>query len=167
MNPREFHRLADVLAHGKGPAEFRSAISRGYYAVYLVAVEILAGMGWRISEGPAGHADVQRFLSNCGDPVIERIGSDLSDFRRTRNLADYQPGDKAVEVRAKSLFYVRMAGAMIQALDACREEPRRSAIIAGINPTSASFSPDLAPQYTLQPPSGALPADSAVRRKAP
>jgi len=133
MNPRAFHILADALAHGRGPAEFRSAISRAYYAVYLVAVETLATTGWRISKGPAGHADVQRCLSNCGDRAIEKIGSDLSDFRRTRNLADYEPGDKAVEVQAKALFYVEMARIMIQTLDACREEPRRSRIIAGIN----------------------------------
>jgi len=133
MNPREFHVLADVLARGEGPAEYRSAISRAYYAVYLVAVEILAGMGRRVSRGPAGHVDVQRYLANCGDQAVERVGSELADFRRTRNLADYEPDDKAVEVQAKALFYVDAAKAMILTLDACREEPRRSAVIAGIN----------------------------------
>ena len=133
MNPREFQELAEELAHGKRPAELRSAISRAYYAAYLVAVETLRGMSFRISKGSAGHAEVQRCLFNSGDPALAKIGSDLSDFRRTRNLADYDPGDKSVEEQAKAVVYVAMARKIIQALDTCQAEPQRSRIIAGIN----------------------------------
>lgn len=54
MNPREFQQLASKLANGNSPAEFRTAISRGYYAAYNVGVEALEQMGFRISEVPLG-----------------------------------------------------------------------------------------------------------------
>jgi len=73
MNPREFQQLASKLANGNSPAEFRTAISRAYYAAYNVGVEVLEQMGFRISEGPAGHGEVRHHLNNSGDIEMMRV----------------------------------------------------------------------------------------------
>ena len=90
MDPREFHRLAAQLVGGTSPAEFRTAVSRAYYAAYNVAVQILEEMGFRVSRGPAGHGEVQNRLSNCGDGEVIRVGSQLATLHSKRIQADYR-----------------------------------------------------------------------------
>ena len=132
MDPRDFNRLADVLSHGTSSSEARSAISRAYYAVYHVAVETLKNVGISISIGPAGHGEVLRYLANSGDAEVCRMASDLSDFRRKRNDADYDLSNSAVEKATVAQSYVHLAERIISALDACQVEPRRSHIMADL-----------------------------------
>jgi hypothetical protein len=132
MDPREFHRLASQLVGGTSPAEFRTAISRAYYAAYNVAVEILEDMGFRVSKGPAGHGEVQHRLSNSGNTDVIRVGSQLVDLHSRRIQADYRLDRTDVENLKTVRSLVEQARRMIQTLDGCRAEPQRTQIIAAI-----------------------------------
>ena len=133
MNPREFNELAKVLAAGNRPSEFRSAISRAYYAAFHVALEQLESMGFVVAHGPAAHAEVPRLLLNSSDTELVRIGGSLVDFRGARNKADYQLRNTRLESATVAEVHVGNADWIIRELDACGVEPRRSQIIAGIN----------------------------------
>ena len=132
MGPREFHRRASQLVGGTSPAEFRTAISRAYYATYNVAVEILQDMGFRINKGPAGHGDVQNRLSNCGDAEVMGVGSQLTDLHSRRIQADYRLDRTDVENIKTARALVEQARRMIQTLDGCRSDPRRGQVITAI-----------------------------------
>ena len=132
MDPREFHRLASQLVGGTTPAEFRTAISRAYYAVYNVAVQILEEMGFRINRGPAGHGEVQNRLGNSGETEVMKIGSQLTDLHSRRIHADYRLDRTDVENEKTVRTLVEQAGRMIRTLDGCRSSPRRAQIIAAI-----------------------------------
>jgi hypothetical protein len=132
MDPQEFLQLASELVRGSRAAELRTAISRAYYAVYNVSVEILAGMGFRIDRGPGGHGDVQKYLGNSRDPEVEKIGSQLVDLHGRRIRADYRLDNKDIENQKTARALVEQAGRMIRTLDECRSEPRRAQIINAI-----------------------------------
>jgi hypothetical protein len=132
MDPREFYTLASELAQKSRPSETRTAISRAYYAVHNVGVEILSEMGFRISKGSACHADVWDRLSNSGDSIIGSVGVKLADLHSKRILADYRLTRKEIENRITAQALVEVARAMIKALDECRSAPKRLQIIKAI-----------------------------------
>lgn len=132
MDPREFHILASELVKGRRACEIRTAISRAYYAVFNVGVEILTGLGFRISEGPRGHGDVWNRLSNSGDSEVVKVGSQLTDLYTRRLHADYRLNKKDIEDQKTARLLVELAHNMIRTLDECRSEPRRPQIIKAI-----------------------------------
>lgn len=89
MNPRDFLQVAVKLSKGGTAAEYRTAISRAYYAAYHVGVEFLRGMDCHISEGPSGHGEVSRDFNNCGDSELSIAGSQLTVLHGKRIIADY------------------------------------------------------------------------------
>jgi uncharacterized protein (UPF0332 family) len=132
MNPREFQSLALKLVAGNSAAEFRTAISRAYYATFHVSVELLESMGFKISRGPAGHGDVQAHLSNGGVPEIQAVGQQLSDLHSKRIQADYRLNKQNVENQKTASVVLEQASRMIQTLDEFRVEPKRGQVINGI-----------------------------------
>src|SRR2546421_472790 len=118
MNPRQFLVLAENLAQRGGAAEQRSAISRGYYAVYNVAEAFLERMGFQPPKKD-GHVMLQHRLLNSGDRELEKLGSDLGNFHVRRNRADYKMTDKACEHEATVRASIVEAKRMIETLDAC------------------------------------------------
>ncbi len=132
MNPREFQELAKKLVSGNTPAEFRTAVSRAYYSVFNVGVELLKGMGFRISEGPGGHGELEYRLSNSNHSDIERVASQLGDLRSRRIHADYRLERREVESMRNARAIVQQASTMIIILDKCRTGPDRERVIEGI-----------------------------------
>jgi uncharacterized protein (UPF0332 family) len=132
MDPREFQNLASELVNGRRASEIRTAISRAYYAVYNVGVEILTELGFRISEGPSGHAEVRNRLSNSGESKVVMVGSQLNDFYTRRLHADYRLNRKDVENQKTAQALVELAKMMIRTLDESRSEPKRLQIIKAI-----------------------------------
>src|SRR6516225_8151850 len=96
MNPRQYLELAAELAEGTRPADWRSAISRAYYAVFNVADEFLRRMGFQPPKKDY-HVILQRRLLVSKDNEIAGLGSDLGDFHVRRIRADYQMDDKGSE----------------------------------------------------------------------
>jgi len=85
MDPRDFLDLAKKLSGGSTAAEYRTAISRAYYATYHVGAAFLKDIGCPISAGPQAHGEVRNDLSNCGDAELAGVGSQLADLHKKRN----------------------------------------------------------------------------------
>ncbi len=132
MDPRDFQKLAAKLASGKSPSEIRTAISRAYYSVFNVGVELLKGIGSGVSEGPGGHGEVEHRLSNSANINVEKVGSQLSDLRSRRIRADYRLDKKEIENQKNAQALVQQAHKMIQTLDTCFTGPHREEIISAI-----------------------------------
>lgn len=132
MDPHDFHRLAAQLVHSSHAAELRTAISRAYYATYHVGAALLEAMGFRLSRGPAGHGDVRNRLSNSGDLAVMRVGNQLGQLHSQRIAADYHLHNTNVENPKTAQAVVQQAGRMIQILDACFAEPKRTQIMHAI-----------------------------------
>ncbi|HUW32596.1 MAG TPA: hypothetical protein VM223_13380 [Planctomycetota bacterium] len=139
MDPRDFCQQAEEFAEGKPAANFgnravdcRSSISRAYYACYNVAISFLTSMSIPVRRGPGAHREVQLFLENSGDSDIRNIGSELEDMREMRNVADYDLERTDVETRHSARFHASKARAVIQVIDSCTSQSRRSQIAASI-----------------------------------
>jgi hypothetical protein len=118
MDPREFHRLAERLASGATPAEYRTAIGRAYYSVFNVGCEHLRGLGFRIAKGGAAHGEIRHCLHNSGDTDITWVASELHSLHGLRIRADYQLDQTDVEKVANVRTAVGVASTLIQTLDA-------------------------------------------------
>lgn len=68
IRAKEFLTLAETWVEGATEAEWRSAVSRAYYAAFHEARVLLRGLGFRVPRGDQAHAYLWLRLSNCGDP---------------------------------------------------------------------------------------------------
>ena len=89
MNPRDLLDVANDLVTGLREADWRSAVSRAYYAAFHVARLLLRQCGFVVPRTDQAHSYIWLRLSNCGHPDIVKAGSDLRDLRSERNAADY------------------------------------------------------------------------------
>lgn len=89
MKGREFLAVADTLSKGATEAEWRSAISRAYYAAFHAARELLEVCGFTVPRADQAHVYLWLRLSNCGHPAVRQAGRDLTYYRSLRNWADY------------------------------------------------------------------------------
>ena len=124
--------MAADLIKKSGAAEIRTAVSRAYYATHNVGTEILTRMGFEIQEGPGGHGDVWRRFSNSGDNELMRVGSQLRELHTRRIHADYRLERKEIEDQKTGQTLVEQAKRMIQILDGCSSEPRRTLVTRAI-----------------------------------
>ena len=126
MDFREYLDLARTLQSGPREADWRSAVSRAYYAAFHVAAELLTELGFRVPQGERAHGYLWLRLSNCGDANVVIAGRNLQDLRQQRNRADYD-GKRAFHAATASRL-VQIAEKAILALDAARNEPLRTSI---------------------------------------
>ncbi len=108
MAPKEFLNLAGHLAlsQNSDAPDFRTAISRAYYAAFHIAVETLSFLGFPPRRDASGHDDATRLLQQSGDSELDRVGGVLADLRSDRNEADYKLQSGRVEKReSTSSFY--------------------------------------------------------------
>jgi uncharacterized protein (UPF0332 family) len=126
MNGRLFLDLANDLLAIPTEQAWRTAVSRAYYAAFHVARQLLRDLGFRAPRADQAHAYLWLRLSNCGDPQIQLAGQRLHDLRSERNRADYDI-DVALP-RTGAATQVRIAGQIIQFLDAGQAEPVRTQI---------------------------------------
>src|SRR5689334_1892905 len=92
MDPREFNHVAiDIVVRrpSTGPAAYRSAISRAYYAALKVAADVLTSIGHFPGRGDSKHKRVVIYLQQSGDAKLTRAGAMTDELRRKRNSADY------------------------------------------------------------------------------
>ena len=140
MNPRDFQTLAGELITKTSPACIRTAISRAYYSVYNVGVELLRDGGFEVKEGPSGHGDVGYKLSNSGSEDLKQVGSQLSDLHNKRIKADYRLANTKIENHKSAQAVVQQAMKMIRTLDRCFSGPDRGEIIEAIKVYSERIS---------------------------
>jgi uncharacterized protein (UPF0332 family) len=116
MTGHDFLPLAQRLAGGGTEPEWRTAVSRAYYAAFHGARQLLAGLGFRAPFGDRAHAYLWYRLANSGDASVQRAGNDLGELRRRRNQADY---DLVVPLaQARALSQVHLGEQIIHVLDA-------------------------------------------------
>jgi hypothetical protein len=91
MEPRAFLELARELSGKKDDeAAWRSAISRGYYALFNAMAIFVHENIERLAGAAEDHQRVYRYFHNCGDDDFMDIASSLSDLREDRNECDYK-----------------------------------------------------------------------------
>jgi uncharacterized protein (UPF0332 family) len=126
IQPEDFQRLAETWIQGADEAEWRSAVSRAYYAAFHKARRLFIALGFQPPKGDQAHAYLWLRLLNCGDPQVQLAGSDLNTLRRDRNLADYGVDQNLSQT--DGLIQVQSARQIIQVLYAAASEPTRTQI---------------------------------------
>jgi uncharacterized protein (UPF0332 family) len=124
LNWRDFLSLAGRLTAGGTEADWRTAVSRAYYAAFHVARRLFADLNFSVPRADRAHQYLVFRLSNSGDTAAEHAGRTLETLRRLRNRADYD--DKPALTQAQAAAAVQLATSIIQALDAARQEPSRT-----------------------------------------
>ena len=97
MNPLDFLDVAGELAAGLREAEWRSALSRAYYATFHMARRLLQQGGFEVPQTEKAHGYLWLRLSNAGHPDVCQAGLDLGNLRTVRNVADYDVDDDLVQ----------------------------------------------------------------------
>ena len=115
MDETGFLDVANDLSTGSREADWRSAISRAYYAAFHKARRFLRHNGFDVPRAEQAHAYLWLRLSNSQHPDVVDSGQSLNDLRRTRNRADYDM-DVAV-VPADGFDGIQVAADIIQLLD--------------------------------------------------
>src|SRR5208283_5801638 len=116
MRGRDFLVLAKRLATASAEVEWRSGVSRAYYAAFHVARDLMESLGFNVPHADAAHKHMAFRLGNCAHSQVEAAGKDLDILRRHRNLADYDMQPPMPQTRAQRA--VQVAEQIIQALDA-------------------------------------------------
>jgi uncharacterized protein (UPF0332 family) len=124
MNWGDFLLLATRLAPGATEADWRTAVSRAYYAAFHVARRLLTDLNFTVPRADRAHQYLVFRLSNCGEPVVEQAGRDLDTLRRLRNRADYDEVPALTQPQAAAA--VHLAEGIIRVLDAAGQEPART-----------------------------------------
>jgi uncharacterized protein (UPF0332 family) len=121
MDETGFLELADELRMGLREADWRTSISRAYYAAFHKARLLLLRGGFRVPYGGQAHAYIWQRLSNAGHPDIDGAGRRLNRLRRVRNRADYH-FDRPLDAAA-AISHVGIATDIIQLFHQLANEP--------------------------------------------
>jgi uncharacterized protein (UPF0332 family) len=130
INGQDFLRLADALLAGPSEVEWRSAVSRAYYAAFHVARDLLFACGFAAPRGDQAHAFLWLRLSNASAAAVENAGRNLQTLRRDRNRADYDLTHPLAQATAAT--QVQAAKDIVNALQAAAQEPVRTQIVDAI-----------------------------------
>lgn len=119
----EFLKLAETYATGKSEADWRSAVSRAYYAAFHVARDFLTSLGFVTPRAEVAHAFLWRRLGSCGLAPLALAGSRLNQLRGERNRADYDLNSDLPRKDAQAA--VKSAAMIIATLQAVSPDDRR------------------------------------------
>lgn len=118
--------LAASLANGSTEAEWRTSVSRAYYAAFHTASELMRALGFVVPKADRAHAYAWLRLSNCKNLDVSKAGRNLNELRSRRNEADYDA--RATIAEASAEHAVKLADAAIDILDSASNDPIRSQI---------------------------------------
>jgi uncharacterized protein (UPF0332 family) len=128
--PEEFLLQAESWIALPSEADWRSAVSRGYYAAFHAARRLLSDLKFQPQGGPSAHDYLWKRLSNSGHPLINGAGGDLHFLRGKRNFADYNIHQTLTHASATDS--VRRARLVVERLAIAFADPVRSQVIAAI-----------------------------------
>jgi len=133
MEAKAYFDLARKLAQMRTEAALRSAISRGYYAAFHTAKNLIEGFGFYLPKDAAAHDKLFYLLNNAGIKAAEDAAKFLADLRKRRNLADYDFKQKNMQAYQDCQYdLVRVAG-VINFCDNYSIEPLRSELKKGVS----------------------------------
>lgn len=126
MNPRDFLIVASTLADKDSPtaAELRTAVSRGYYALYNVAVEFVGKCRVKVLDNQEGHRAVPKALRACGDNNLRDVAAVLDALRTARWEADYSMTANAPEHQKTVKKHAAHAKHAVRLLDGCEQDDK-------------------------------------------
>ena len=141
MNPKEFQDLASRLAeYGAFPSDFRTAISRSYYAVYNLGISLLKEMGFTITNKIDAHVLMYRHFNNSGDIALIEAAEKINNLKAKRKHADYDLDRSDVEQKQNAKTIVHSADRLIQTMEKCCNGAKRGQIIKSIQDWKNSIS---------------------------
>jgi uncharacterized protein (UPF0332 family) len=146
MDETGFLNVADALSTGDTEADWRSGISRAYYAAFHKARRLLLFSGSQVPRGDLAHAYLWLRLSNCGHPDVSNAGRDLNHLRGSRNRADYDFDTSIEQLEAMDL--VQSAANIIQLLDDLSKE---ATILARVLDAIKVYERDVLREVTWHP----------------
>jgi uncharacterized protein (UPF0332 family) len=121
MDETGFLELADELSTGSRQADWRTAISRAYYAAFHKARTLLRQGGFQVPDAEQAHRYLWLRLSNSDHPDVNKSGANLNHLRSMRNRADYG-FDRAID-EATAIEQVGVAMDIVQLLHDLANEP--------------------------------------------
>jgi uncharacterized protein (UPF0332 family) len=143
MKPREFLDVADDLSMGLREADWRSAVSRAYYAAFHTARLFLQQCGFDVPLADQAHAYLWLRLSNSGHPDVQTTGTSLARLRQMRNTADYNL-DHSLE-QSIAMDYVVAAEKVVELLESVPALPH---VATGITEAIKNYERDVLRQVT-------------------
>jgi uncharacterized protein (UPF0332 family) len=143
--PEDFLALAELEIQNTTEAEWRTAVSRAYYAAFHKARKLFLALGFGPPKGDQAHAYVWLRLLNCGNQQVQLAGSNLNSLRRYRNQADYDVDQNLSQANAR--MQVLEARQIIQILTAAATDPVRTQIMD----TMKIYERDVLRQITWKP----------------
>src|SRR5262249_6282506 len=126
--------------------EWRTAVSRAYYASFHVARNLLRQCGFVVPRADQAHAYLWQRLANCGHPDISQAGNHLNDLRSLRNRSDYDLDRPLAHAQAVRL--VLLAEDIIRLLEQAATEP---ALLTLITDAMKDYERDVLKEVTWQP----------------
>jgi hypothetical protein len=131
MKPQEFLSYAQQIASSPSlsAAEYRSAISRAYYGVYLQSRDWLKSLGIVIKGGNE-HKQMRVYLVESKVDVAAQLARLLDNLQTSRKDADYNLEMTAIEKPKAAQLAVLRAGQIQKILEQCL--PVSNEIAAGI-----------------------------------
>src|SRR5437588_242072 len=126
MTGQDFLTVAERLAKEATEADWRSAVSRAYYAAFHETRQVFQDLGFAVPKADRCHNYLSARLQNCGDAQLQAAGRALSDLRQSRNQADYDLHRHHSQSRAQG--FVQSADHILQLLAAALREPTRTQI---------------------------------------
>jgi uncharacterized protein (UPF0332 family) len=126
IRSEEFLIQAERWIQGPDEVDWRSAVSRAYYAAFHAARDLFRNLGFRVPRAAIAHGYLWMRLSNCGDPSIQVAGSHLNSLQGERNFADYDV--HLTFSQADAQLSVQRARSIVQCLAGALVDPVRTQI---------------------------------------
>lgn len=132
MDANDFLVMAGrlTLAQGSGPADYRTAISRAYYAVHHLARRVLIEQMKFVCHDDNEHRWVQRHFYNCQIPQVRDVGRLLGNLHEARKNADYDLDDLNIETMVQARFQLERATEIKSRLQYCTDAANLESIKA-------------------------------------
>jgi uncharacterized protein (UPF0332 family) len=127
---RDFLKVAEELIAGSTEAQWRSAVSRGYYAAFHVARRLLTECGFKVPRGERAHSYLWLRLGNTGNLTVDIAGARLNTRRGERNQADYDL-DRNID-QTTAATQVRADEEVIRTFESVATEPLRTQVTEAI-----------------------------------
>ena len=135
MDARDYLRLAQKWVAGSMEGEWRSAVSRAYYAAFHIARRLLLVCGFVVPRADRAHAYLWRRLANCGALNVREAGSLLNILRGERT------GQITISIShsiRQMLTLVQRAEKVILAFEKAAKEPLKTQITEAIRTYDAT-----------------------------
>lgn len=108
IKSKDFLELAKELYDIKNAPEanFRTSVSRSYYALFNYVKNCLQSMSFKIPKDAAGHQIAMRLFKYCGNEKLQEVAGYLEEMRIDRNKSDYDL-DSTIDYQTAKFNYIK------------------------------------------------------------